>query len=215
MFGMMAGALTASPALADTATSCPVQNVQWQWVTSINLEPAIPNGQGGVFTSPGSIQVFCKQGANLVPLQGAVYTLSAMSLGLSDMYATIDTSVPFPTIGQKPATPPWILLSTGGASTLGTNLTSDANGLVNFTLDAYSPSHANLADVPQPLGMHFDVTTAIPAPGGGTVSVGWLSGTGGIFAETPELDSLFLFGSGAMGMAGYVLMRRRASRPRS
>jgi hypothetical protein len=31
-------------------------------------------------------------------------------------------------------------------------------------------------------------------------------------AATPELDSLALFGTGAMGMAGYALMRIRAGR---
>jgi hypothetical protein len=31
-------------------------------------------------------------------------------------------------------------------------------------------------------------------------------------ANTPELDSLLLFGSGIVGVAGYVALRRRASR---
>jgi hypothetical protein len=37
-------------------------------------------------------------------------------------------------------------------------------------------------------------------------------GGGQIFAQTPELDSLVLFGSGAAGLAGYGLMRIRARR---
>ncbi len=32
--------------------------------------------------------------------------------------------------------------------------------------------------------------------------------------QTPELDSLLLFGAGLGGMAGYVLTRRRAAKPR-
>lgn len=34
----------------------------------------------------------------------------------------------------------------------------------------------------------------------------------GIWAQTPELDSISLFGSGAAGLVGYLLLRRRASR---
>jgi hypothetical protein len=37
-----------------------------------------------------------------------------------------------------------------------------------------------------------------------------LNMNGNVFAATPELDSLALFGSGAVGLAGYVVMRRRA-----
>lgn len=40
--------------------------------------------------------------------------------------------------------------------------------------------------------------------------------TGAIWAQTPELSSVALFGSGALGMAGYALTRMRAARrPRS
>ena len=34
---------------------------------------------------------------------------------------------------------------------------------------------------------------------------------GDIYAETPELGSIALFGSGAMGAIGYALLRRRAA----
>jgi hypothetical protein len=37
---------------------------------------------------------------------------------------------------------------------------------------------------------------------------------GGGLANTPELDSVLLFGSGALGLAGYALMRSRAARGR-
>jgi len=38
-----------------------------------------------------------------------------------------------------------------------------------------------------------------------------LNMNGNVFAATPELDSLALFGSGAIGLAGYLLLRRRAA----
>ena len=39
---------------------------------------------------------------------------------------------------------------------------------------------------------------------------GYPTASGGLWAQTPELDSLSLFGSGAAGIVGYLLMRRRA-----
>jgi len=36
----------------------------------------------------------------------------------------------------------------------------------------------------------------------------------GVWAQTPELDSLVLFGSGAVGIAGYAVLRLRAARRR-
>jgi hypothetical protein len=39
---------------------------------------------------------------------------------------------------------------------------------------------------------------------------GFPNANAGIWAQTPELDSLSLFGSGAMGLIGYALLRRRA-----
>lgn len=55
-------------------------------------------------------------------------------------------------------------------------------------------------------------TTTVPiTPGGG---VGGDGGGGGINpGQTPELDSLLLFGSGLSGLAGYALLRRRSRRP--
>jgi hypothetical protein len=35
---------------------------------------------------------------------------------------------------------------------------------------------------------------------------------GFVFAQTPELDSIALFGSGALSMVGYALLRARARR---
>jgi hypothetical protein len=39
---------------------------------------------------------------------------------------------------------------------------------------------------------------------------GYPNANAGIWAQTPELDSLSLFGSGAAGIVGYLMMRRRA-----
>jgi hypothetical protein len=41
------------------------------------------------------------------------------------------------------------------------------------------------------------------------------NGQGIVLANTPELDSLVLFGAGALGLAGYALTRARAARRRN
>jgi hypothetical protein len=60
------------------------------------------------------------------------------------------------------------------------------------------------------VGLQFETGFATPSSGG-TLPIFMLGG-GQIFAQTPELDSLVLFGSGAAGLAGYGLMRIRARR---
>jgi hypothetical protein len=71
------------------------------------------------------------------------------------------------------------------------------------------------------LGFALTAPSAAAAPGGHGNGVG-SGGTNGnghhsntpSAAATPEVDSLMLFGSGALGMLGYALMRRRAGRGR-
>jgi len=58
---------------------------------------------------------------------------------------------------------------------------------------------------------------AAPGGNGNGNGNGGSNGNGGrnnppSIAATPELDSLALFGAGAIGMAGYALMRLRAGR---
>lgn len=56
-------------------------------------------------------------------------------------------------------------------------------------------------------------TISTVAAYGSSVPAGYnLTMTGNLFAATPELDSLVLFGTGGLGLAGYALLRRRARR---
>jgi hypothetical protein len=57
-----------------------------------------------------------------------------------------------------------------------------------------------------------DSITAVKAYGSSIPDGYGLTMTGNLFAATPELDSLMLFGTGGLGLAGYALMRRRARR---
>jgi hypothetical protein len=65
------------------------------------------------------------------------------------------------------------------------------------------------------VGTHLEVV----AEGYGTPLIDPVTGAtlkpgtfGDVLAQTPELGSVALFGSGALGMAGYALMRLRAGR---
>lgn len=98
---------------------------------------------------------------------------------------------------------------------------TDARGNVTLRLRAQSAEQPFLAGIdgaPVLIGLQLDW-------GAGTG--GWVDptgvmrdyptpvfGGGGIYAATPELDSLVLFGSGATGLAGYALLRLRARRRR-
>jgi hypothetical protein len=93
-------------------------------------------------------------------------------------------------------------------------LITDSTGKVQFTLRAQSPTHPFLAGpdgAPQVIGMQLELGTG-SASGSGDPLQYHVGGFGDIVASTPELDSLALFGSGAMGLAGYAVLRLRARR---
>jgi hypothetical protein len=94
-------------------------------------------------------------------------------------------------------------------------LYTDDNGDVEFTLYLKSgtPGAWNLAGLDgaaQVIGMQFD--NAYGTVGGSSQTTFHFGGTGDISASTPELDSIFLFGSGVLGLAGYGVLRLRARR---
>jgi hypothetical protein len=98
------------------------------------------------------------------------------------------------------------------------SLATDANGDAHFLLRLTStdPDFGVLtapdggtqiigAEIQEATGTGIDPST------GGLYDIDW-SVKGSIFAATPELDSLALFGSGALGLVGYGMMRIRARR---
>jgi hypothetical protein len=67
-----------------------------------------------------------------------------------------------------------------------------------------------LNELPQDglVGLHLEVAIGT---GGGSFPIGGIVG-GQIFARTPELGSIALFRSGALGLAGFALARLRMAR---
>ena len=94
-------------------------------------------------------------------------------------------------------------------------------GTTTFTIGSLMP---NLHLAAQPVGAHIEVVTSIQTSGGttplptmplwGGITFGSVWNGGSIVATTPELGSLALFGTGAVGLAGYAMMRMRSGRRR-
>jgi hypothetical protein len=143
------------------------------------------------YRGDGQMQVFCQaaDGSNLGNVMGATVQItitpgSGSNLLQSD-FSISGPGVPFP--GTNPAT------------------IGSFDGTTTFTV--YSPRR-DLFWNPQPLAVHAEVLQATwSAPYTGTRAL-----LGDIYAETPELGSVALFGSGALTALGYVLLRRRAAR---
>jgi len=147
----------------------------------------------GSFQGTGVIEVFCKgpTGADLGGIQGAKVQISA----------TPDAGVAT-TFLINNVTGPVIIGPFDSSAT--------------FTLTSHTPN-LNLQVSADPnadgaLGSHTE--TVIAAFGQTLTGNHPISQEGGIFAATPELDSIALFGTGAMGMIGYATMRMRAARGR-
>ena len=203
-------AWSSTPALAASVTTCAASDISAQPAAPLVVQPQGP--QGGVFSGPMTLNVFCGgrvAGDSAGPLQGQSFTVKVANYGsavdpatgapITDLQGAINGGA-----FQNLPILQWVILADG--------LTSDANGQVNFTVALYSPSHADLSGVsgsPQAIGFQMDVDTSVPSPSGGLFGGGLLLGSQ-IYAQTPELDSLILFGSGAAGLAGYALIRRRA-----
>ena len=89
---------------------------------------------------------------------------------------------------------------------------SAPDGFVTFTISSTDPNLLNTASGEWRALVGRD-TSLIAVAFGTTVGANETPGQwGNIWAQTPELDSLALFGTGALGMAGYGLTRLRAAR---
>lgn len=124
------------------------------------------------------------------PLVGQAVTLSASSATLPASDFTFENETGYTDLS-----------GTGNPVTA----TTDSSGHMHFTINS-NVSNLNVDVAVQQYG-EVGVGVAV-STGGGTI------GGGTILAQTPELDSIALFGTGAMGMAGYAIMRLRAARAR-
>jgi hypothetical protein len=193
-----------TPAAATPAV-CPGGRVAAFEAPDVTLAPE-PNSSFTVWSSPVTVLAFCEDLNHpedvSVPLGGA--TVSAVSLFNSSGIADLTISVSTDGNGGFVATPP-------GVTTIMTSgITSDSAGNATFIMRAQSTNSSFLGNsdgTPKLIGMHFDINL----PDMKSTSI-VLPDEGFVFAQTPELDSVVLFGSGALGLAGYALVRMRARR---
>ena len=199
------GALPASAAMS----TCPAGTPAYFTGSTVFLQPEV-TGQD-IWSSPVTLYAFCGSVDPANALSNVTVTgVMASSNGtIPSLMASADGSVPGVLLQAAPF--PTTVLP------MAPNLTTDANGMVQFTLRARStvqPFLAGPGGAPQWIGLQFQYGSGTGSlPSGGTFNE-TIFGGGSIFAQTPELDSLFLFGSGAAGLAGYAVMRLRATRRR-
>jgi hypothetical protein len=190
--------------------------VQWTPVQQITLHPETANE--AIWSAPISVTVTCIDTGEVPPqvLQGATFAISAYSSGLTDLVVTVDGNDPTKTGVTLPvATVDPITGNIAGppAAQLATGLSSNRDGIISFAMRANSFSHPNLSPTGEATEIGLDVQFLYQIPSD-TSPTGWLpirmKTEGELFAATPELDSLALFGTGAAGLAAYALMRTRA-----
>ena len=200
--GLLASALAAGPASAATITqqAC-ANNSGWSIVAEAVTPTQLPSGRivlqatppDGVYVGSAQVHVFCQDtmGNNLGDITGAMVQIS------------IDTS--------GTTTPNSMFTITGpGVTTPGNPVViGPFDGFGSFTVRGASnllPPGVASAQV----GVNYDVVTqAWGTPLGGPLSAGG-SADGTVFARTPELDSIALFATGALGLLSYAALRRRA-----
>jgi hypothetical protein len=208
MLALAAGALvSAAPASAATISSadCAAQaaNLAVRAVSisqgeTITLQQVLD----GTFQGEAAAEVFCRKGTT--------------NLGqISDAKISVSINPTQPGVTQSM----FAIEALNGVATAGSNpaVLGPFDGTVTFRIT--SPSNLLAPGISaSDVGMHLEVVTAAwgdpltdPAKTSGPLTPGTF---GDVVAQTPELDSLALFGTGAVGMATYALTRFRARRRR-
>ncbi len=200
---LILGTMPASAAM----TTCPSGTPTYFTGSTVYLEPQDSNPN--VWSSPVTLYAYCGSVDTGHALSNvAVTAVMASSTGaIPQLEASVDgTHFQTLTLGFP-----------GTALTMPPNLVTNAAGMVQFTLYAQSPVRSFLAGpdgAPQLIGLQLDYGSSTVSNLDGSTYQAPVGGFGGIFAQTPELDSFLLFGSGAAGLASYGLLRLRAAHVR-
>jgi hypothetical protein len=204
--GALFGSLPAAAATisaADCQTQSGTISVRAVAISQGDTITLSQSGSDGHFEGQGTAEVFCRDrssGANLGDIPDAQVSIRITPNDPSIAASTF-------TISGLNGVP----VSSGNPATLG-----PFSGTAGFVISAPAtllPQGTVAADV----AVDVEVVTqawggTLTDPGtGATLHPGTF---GDILAQTPELDSLALFGSGAVGIIGYSLTRLRVSKRR-
>lgn len=205
--GMTAATLlSAAPAFAAPTTpltqaQCAATDVGGGELGRLAIRPGkdivlLPDGGGYFVSDTSTVHVFCTNAAGTADagfITNVSVTLNAVNAGFSS--ATFEIS------------------ANGGAFVPGnpgpTVAVNPANGNVDFVIRSNSPDVTG-ATVAVRVGTHTETTANCDATPGCTSFNGGPITT--VPGATPELSSVALFGSGALGMAGFAFARLRAKR---
>jgi hypothetical protein len=200
--------LSAAPAFAAptdplTRAQCAALAVGGGETGRLGIRP----GQDAVLTADG--------GGFFVSEENVVHVFCTNSSGNVDAGFITDVSVTVTAVDNQP--PPGttfeVAPALGGPWSPGTTgftaAVNPANGNVSFFIRSNSPEVTG-ATVAITVGQHTETTTACTGTPGCTVFNGGPITV--VPGATPELSSVALFGSGALGMAGFAFARLRAKR---
>jgi hypothetical protein len=208
-------AVGAAPAGAQSvAEPCPITMPTTFTASTVTLGPE--SGPGDIWSSDLVLTAWCGEpmpGNELTGVAVVAVTASRSPL-VPDLQASFDGSSPTTGLNAMPPTTFDMKNPVTGQYPL-----TDEHGQVTLRVRAHSEGRPFLAGeegAPQVVGLHLDWAVGRAsyqdAKGGTQDLPSLLVGGGSIWAATPELDSLALFATGAVGMAGYGMTRLRARR---
>lgn len=174
-------AVAASPAAAQSSACLNGSNVIVQFLGTGTGNTIIFEQLNGEFQGQVRVFVFCNADFQLVP----------------NSMVTLTSTIPNSFVLADPANNTWVPASTGAQVSL-----PSGTGLI--TIKSANP---NLTGWQAQVG---STTVTVTQAFGQPLSTILPTAQGGVWAQTPELGSLALFGAGAAGMAGYALTRLRA-----
>ncbi|MBV9893817.1 MAG: hypothetical protein JO020_06595 [Chloroflexi bacterium] len=235
IFGLLGLGLVAATPVAAQSSTCGSGVQVWMLGLSQNQNGhqgiiMQPVANSGGFSGTFQVQVVCAGPNGNQPVTGATVDICAV-LANPVTNATLRVSgVGFdPSGAQSSVNSPSQVANCSIDTATGTvsgqaAAISVPYGYANVTIDTAYPLDPNSTFAF--IGRQAVILTSAY---GGSLLTGTGTGTGGqptntyagspafspgVWAQTPELDSIALFGSGALGLVGYGLMRLRAARKR-
>jgi hypothetical protein len=176
---------TAMPAAAQSACDASPGNILVEFLGVGTSNTILAQGADGSYQGNVLVHVYC--GLDGSPVTNAVVSIYSNVPGS----AVYDPSTGTWNDATNPSSPVSINVPTGDQQIA---LRTDDPNLTGWKARV----GADTVNVVQAFGQTVSGTDGYPVA------------QGGIWAQTPELDSLSLFGSGAAGLVGYLLLRRRA-----
>jgi hypothetical protein len=189
-----------------------------------------PAASGGGFTGTFQVQVVCSGASSSTPVTGATVDICAVLANQVNNATLRVSGIGFDPSGAQASVNSPSQVANCSIDTATGTVTGQAAaisvpyGYANVTIDTAYPLDPNstfaligreAVILTSAYGGSLQTGSGIAAGGLPTNTFSGAPAFGpGVWAQTPELDSLALFGTGALGLVGYGLTRLRAGRKR-